>query len=69
MGDQHWNSQKTCGVSVPGNIQYLTGDGPDEPALAHAALSRELGVDNFQRYFPTSAILCIIAVQYSYPLV
>ena len=48
-------AQGGCGVSIFGDIQNLTGRGPEQPALAAPALSRGLASDNLQRCLPTSA--------------
>jgi len=69
-GKNHFSKEKkvlwgsNTGIArEPGNIS-MTGDSPAELALVGTAFSWELGVDNFQRCLLTSAILCIIAVQY-----
>lgn len=50
-------AQRSCGVSIPGDIQNLSGHGPGQPALGAPALSKVLGIGDVQRCFPTSTIL------------
>lgn len=38
-----WVAKRGCGVSVI-EIQHLTGEGLEQPALADPALSKEIGL-------------------------
>lgn len=50
-------AQSSCGVSIAGDRQNLSGHGPGHPALAAPALSKVVGIGGLQRCLPTSIIL------------
>ena len=50
-------SQRSCGVSIPEDRQNPTGHRTKACALADPALRRCVGLEDLQRYLPTSKIL------------
>lgn len=51
-------AQGDSGVVLNENIQYLTGQCPEQPAVvSDPALAREAGLDNIQRCLLTSAVV------------
>ena len=50
-------AQGGCGVSILGDIQNLTGHGPEQPACSHPALHR--GLDRWSPEVPASPILWV----------
>lgn len=52
-------AQRYCEVSTPEDIQNRSVHGHEQCALIDSALSGGgVGLDDFQKYLPTSVILC-----------
>lgn len=49
--------QRSCGISILGDIQNMMRRSPGQPAVADAALSKGVGRDDLQRPPPASAFL------------
>lgn len=50
-------AQRSCGASSPGDIQSLTGHGPEQPTLTDYAQSRVVGLDDLHRSLPIWLII------------
>ena len=50
-------AQRGCGVSILGDTQKPTGDGPKQLGLGDPTLSKGVGLDSLQRSLPTSTLL------------
>ena len=48
--------QKDCAVSILGNIQSLSRQGTEPPALFDPTLSTGIGLADLQRSFPNSVL-------------